>query len=286
MRSSIIINLLFIISYVSAASDKKRHSHNGVLEPYDGKPIPFSVSSDQESKLNNGQPVVFKDFKKFGGRGIVIQDIHANEEICMKTITDIAEYPKKVPRVKKVVIYEQTKFPNGTVSTGARMDVKVLAASFAYFLRLTETPRLGTYTWTLDYRFNSDFDDNVGHWQVMKHPKKKDWSRVLYSTKVQLGSWVPKFVVNVIIKSALTESTTWVKREAEAWAAREAAAVAEGVKRLSVPRPFALPQLSVPALDPRALRTQLDEQVGRARRAVDGTRAQIERRFAGLFPKK
>lgn len=284
MRTTIVIHILYISAFVNGASDKRPHSNNGVLQPYDGKPIPFSVTADQETKLEDGQPVVFKDFKKFGGRGVVIQDINANEKICMKTITDITEYPKKVPRVKKVVIYEQKKYPNGTISTGARMDVKVIAASFAYFLKLKEDPKHGTYTWTLDYRYSSDFEDNVGHWQVMKHPQKKDWSRVLYSTKVQLGSWVPKFVVNVIIKSALTESTTWVKKEAEATAKKEAA---NGPK-LSLPQalgPFSLPKLNGPGIDPKALHAVI-ERVEKVRQAVDRTKAQFEKTFSSLFSKK
>lgn len=61
----------------------------------------------------------------------------------------------------------------------------------------------------------SDFDDNVGHWQVMKHPTKAGWSRVLYSCKVKLFPWIPEFVVNFLTKKALTESTGWVKRVSE-----------------------------------------------------------------------
>ena len=69
---------------------------------------------------------------------------------------------------------------------------------FGYFLSLTYEPKYLTYTWTLDYQYNSDFgddifyfyfltpfmyniceippppllDDTVGHWQVMDHPTK------------------------------------------------------------------------------------------------------------------
>ena len=53
-----------------------------------------------------------KDLKKLGGKGIVIQDIAAPPKICLDTITDIGSYTKKVPRVKKVEIYEQSKLAN------------------------------------------------------------------------------------------------------------------------------------------------------------------------------
>lgn len=43
---------------------------------------------------------------------------------------------------------------------------------------------------------------------------------MLYSTKVKLFPWIPEFIVNFLTSKALIESTAWVKREAEAEAAR------------------------------------------------------------------
>ena len=48
-------------------------------------------------------------------------------------------------------------------------------------------------------------DDNVGHWQVMPHPSRNGWTRLLYSCKVKLLLWIPEFVVNAITAQALTE---------------------------------------------------------------------------------
>ena len=76
-------------------------------------------------------------------------------------------------------------------------------------------PSYATYTWTLDYSRESDFDDNIGHWQVMPHPTKPNYSRVLYSCELKLYKWIPEFIVNFLTKTALIESTTWVKRESE-----------------------------------------------------------------------
>lgn len=61
---------------------------------------------------------------------------------------------------------------------------------FGYYLFLTHEPKYNTLTWTLDYRYNSDFgtyfngfeymftsnsylDDNVGHWQLEPHPSRR-----------------------------------------------------------------------------------------------------------------
>ena len=46
------------------------------------------------------------------GRGLVIQDVNASTTICMSRIRDLPMYPKMVPHVKKVGIYESTKFNN------------------------------------------------------------------------------------------------------------------------------------------------------------------------------
>ena len=46
------------------------------------------------------------------GRGLVIQDVNASTSICMGRIRDLPMYPKMVPHVKKVGIYESEKFNN------------------------------------------------------------------------------------------------------------------------------------------------------------------------------
>lgn len=130
----------------------------------------------------------------------------------------------------------------------------MMGFKIGYFLKLRHEPKYDTLTWTLDYRYNSDFgkficcclfnvlsaekkiglswllciyivfilillkcdilhpffdhpntDDNVGHWQVMAHPEKKDWTRVLYSCKIKLFPWVPSFAINYLTTKALTE---------------------------------------------------------------------------------
>lgn len=48
-------------------------------------------------------------------------------------------------------------------------------------------------------------DDNVGHWQVMPHPSKNGWTRILYSCKIKLFNWIPEFVIRFLTSKALTE---------------------------------------------------------------------------------
>ena len=106
-----------------------------------------------------------------------------------------------------------------------------MGLGFGYFIKLKKDLQQKTLTWTLDYRYTSDFgkkylyydipiflvlyyvviiylyyiDDNVGHWQVMPHPSKSDSTRLLYSCKVKLLPWIPEFVVNFLTTRALTE---------------------------------------------------------------------------------
>ncbi len=46
------------------------------------------------------------------GRGVVIQDVNASVPICMDRVRDLTNYPKMVPHVKKVEIYDNIKFSN------------------------------------------------------------------------------------------------------------------------------------------------------------------------------
>eukprot|EP01036_Dinobryon_divergens_P029585 gene29585-38706_t len=75
-------------------------------------------------------------------------------------------------------------------------------------------------------------DDNVGHWQVMPHPTKEGWSRVLYSCRLKLPNWIPDLVVSFLLKSAAIEATTWVKVESEkVFKQGKLGSVYEGVKQ-------------------------------------------------------
>jgi len=213
MNGLLAIFLCFTAVY--AASKSKPHSHNGVLTPYDGKQISYTLTKEQQKKMDAGQPIIINEAKGKGGRGFVLQDIESTGSICLDRIADLKMYPKMVPHVKAVEIYEEESFANGTTRHGAQFTVGLFGMRFGYFLKLTREAKYNTLTWTLDHKYSSDFDDTVGHWQVMPHPTKSGWSRVLYSTELKLPSWVPGIIVNFLTNSALVEATSWVKKESE-----------------------------------------------------------------------
>lgn len=216
MASFVSLIILSIVGLANAASKDKPHSHQGVLEPFNGKHISYSITKEQDKKLVDGHPVVLNERKGKGGRGFVLQDVQAPISICSQKIGDLRNYHKMVPHVRSIDIYEEVKFPNGTTRVGAKFNVGALGMRFGYFIKFTHEPTYNTYTWTLDYKYSSDFDDTVGHWQIMPHPTKNGWSRVLYSTMIKLPTWIPEFIVTFLTNSALVESTTWVKKESEA----------------------------------------------------------------------
>lgn len=54
------LSILFVASLLAvafAASKDKPHGHQGVLEAFTGKLLPFKVTGDQEKKLANGDAV-------------------------------------------------------------------------------------------------------------------------------------------------------------------------------------------------------------------------------------
>ena len=55
--NAVLLIFATLTSTVDAANPKKPHGHNGTLAHYDGKPLPFKVTGEQNKKLEQGQPV-------------------------------------------------------------------------------------------------------------------------------------------------------------------------------------------------------------------------------------
>lgn len=70
-------------------------------------------------------------------------------------------------------------------------------------------------TWSLDYEKSSDFDDVAGHWHVEDHPTKPGCSRLFYACDLKFKNALPGPVTNLLQKTALKQSTAWVKKESE-----------------------------------------------------------------------
>ncbi|CAN0288180.1 unnamed protein product [Ascophyllum nodosum] len=154
-----------------------------------------------------------------GGRALAVQDVNAPAEYVWDRILDFGNYKKMVPKVVESNNYETLTMTNGTEIMKTNLKLNVFGVKIDSFFYHTYYPGLNSMTWTLDYNKKSTLaDDSVGFWHVARHPaeeKQKDWSRVYYSVQLRIPSWVPGIVIGYLNKRAISEATTWVKRESE-----------------------------------------------------------------------
>ena len=54
----IIVVVAFHFNTSKASSDKKPHGHQGILTPFDGKQIPYSLTEEESKLLDSGKPVI------------------------------------------------------------------------------------------------------------------------------------------------------------------------------------------------------------------------------------
>ncbi|MCA9491084.1 MAG: SRPBCC family protein [Myxococcales bacterium] len=211
--------LLLIVSLLGptagAASADEPHPHQGVIAAYDGAPPMPELSAEDLAKLEAGDPVRKQVQTGTGsdaaGRGVAIQDIHADPDVVWGRILDFDAYPRMVDNVKSTSVYERS---------GEHLKVAfVIGApmvSIEYYIDHVLRKDEGWMTWRLDYARHSDFDDTVGFWRVAALPDKPGWTRVVYSVELKASGWVPAPLENAFATMGLNKATSWVKREAEA----------------------------------------------------------------------
>ena len=82
---------------------------------YDLKVPKIPLDGAALAKLKKGQPVkkqINAAGGKSGGRGIVVQDVHAPSSVVMDRILDFKKYPQMVPNVAKCENYAQRRMVN------------------------------------------------------------------------------------------------------------------------------------------------------------------------------
>jgi ribosome-associated toxin RatA of RatAB toxin-antitoxin module len=198
-----------------AADATKPHPHQGVLVAYAGAPPRVELGPQDLEKLAQGKSVLKQTQNGSGegasGRGVAVQDIHAEPPVIWDRIQDYAAYPRMVDNVKTCEVYERS---------GEHVKVHfVIGApmiSIEYYIDHIYRPSEGWMTWRLDYTRTSDFDDTVGFWRVEPLPEKPGWSRVYYSVDLKAAGWVPPPIEQAFATMGLSKATGWVKKEAEA----------------------------------------------------------------------
>jgi len=213
--------------FCEASSFNEPHAHTGVVTPF--QPGDPKITLDQKATaiLNSGKPYQTQTAAgESGGRGLVVQDIHADPSIVWGRILDYDNYANMVPKTISSSNYRIEKNPKAggkqkhsqTIYT--RMTVGFPILKLEFFIKHLHFPGLDSLTWTLDYSKQSDFDDSCGFWYVIPHPQKLGWTRVFYSVEVSMFDWVPKFVMDFMSSKALTDATNWLKKYSEIEAAK------------------------------------------------------------------
>ena len=73
----VVVAVLVSELVVEAGSKAKPHPHKGILEPFDGSHVPYSITPEQNKQLLEGKPVSTYVRDGASGKGVVIQDIAA-----------------------------------------------------------------------------------------------------------------------------------------------------------------------------------------------------------------
>lgn len=147
----VVVLLALSVVVVYGGSKSRPHNHQGILEPYTGRPLPQHITAEQSAKLDKGEPVssdsngsvltvwyinlttllqvMYTERDGQAGYGVVVQDINATNSVCMDRITDLANYHKMVPHVKSVEVYEKERLTDVSV-TGALRTTGIMEHPF------------------------------------------------------------------------------------------------------------------------------------------------------------
>ena len=208
---------------ILASDPNAPHAHTGKQQPF--SPGDPSVSLDRKalSILSSGKPFqpTIHVPGSTSGRGLVVQEVRAPPDVVWDRILDFDHYVDMVPRTfecKNYHVHKQKPTKRDALEKTIFTKFKIglpLIPKMTFYVKHHYYPSQNSLTWTLDYSRKSDFDDSVGYWYVVPHPKRPGWSRVYYSVAVNMYDWVPKTVVNFMSTKALTDATAWVKKFSE-----------------------------------------------------------------------
>lgn len=209
VRTFVALSALAFAAPAFGADASAPHPHQG-LAPKFTDPKPSDLTPAEEAGLLKGEAVRKQVRYETGGRGIAIQDVHADAAKVWVTILDFPAYPSWIDRLQDCEIYRR----DGN-DIFVRFDLSVLGMSVEYFIKHKYQPTKGAMTWELDYTRKSDLDDSTGYWLVYPAPGHDGYTRVEYTVDLRLSGWVPGMIEDMLANQGLEKATTWVKKQAE-----------------------------------------------------------------------
>jgi ribosome-associated toxin RatA of RatAB toxin-antitoxin module len=132
-------------------------------------------------------------------------EVAARPETVFRVVTDYESYPQFIDEIVEAEILAQS---------GDDVDCRFLAEiakkRFQYTLRLQHTPFERT-RWTL---IDGDFKQNSGGWdfQAIQDGNR---THVVYTVEIDLGLFIPKFIVNTLVGANMPKMLEAVKQRAE-----------------------------------------------------------------------
>jgi hypothetical protein len=197
--------LLLLSQYVSLSTvAAEAHPHTGKVTPFKAGDPGVKLNGSALKTLSSGKPYSTQIQSADGGRGIVVQDVHAPTDVVWGKILNFNVYDKMVPKTAESQIYKKENLRHGQQRIWVRMKVGFPMLKLQFFVNHLYDPHKNSLTWTLDYSKKSDFDDSAGYWYVVPHPDRPDHTRLYYSVEVSMFPWVPTFVMDFMSKQALT----------------------------------------------------------------------------------
>lgn len=108
VRTIVAIIAIGLSASIAGSSDAGiAHHHAGKLRPFDGGRIELQLAAEEESKLSIDGVVIRKTVHGDGGRGIVVQDVNAPIEACVRAIKSVERYTGVVPHVLEAEVYSE-----------------------------------------------------------------------------------------------------------------------------------------------------------------------------------
>jgi len=237
-----LVSLFLLPALLLSASTDKPQGHTGIVKPFKPGPPGIKLKSGEIEKLRKGEAVKQQLSSGSGGRGLVIQDVHAPPEVVWGRIMDFPAYTRMVPRVSLCENYKmQENYMQGLKEIYTRMRLTVMGFNVEYFIHHKYYPKMNTIVWTLDY--NREVRSGVGY------PLYLSLSPTLcIHTCGYIDRWVDKFIYR--------ERERDGERERE----REIGIFGAGLRHLRFINPPILTFL--PLSLPPSLQSDLDDSVG------------------------
>jgi hypothetical protein len=147
-----LLSLLLLPALLLSATTDKPQGHKGLVKPFKPGPPGIKLKGGEIEKLRKGEAVRQQLSSGSGGRGLVIQDVHAPPEVVWGRIMDFPAYTRMVPRVTLCENYKvQENYMQGLKEIYTRMRLTVMGFNVEYFIHHKYYPKMNTVVWTLDY---------------------------------------------------------------------------------------------------------------------------------------